>query len=197
MKSQNLHGILLSGGESRRMGKDKGLITQDAFTWANRAVHLLQEAGLPVSIIIRETQRMAYEEYVDSEIELLTDLELPMGGPLRGLVSFHQYHPTQNVLALPADMPDLTIKTIRELSEFSALKPNADAWVFKVDGFTQPFPGIYSSRLLAIVLEKVKRHDLPRFGLLELLRSADTEYLVYEGVNATFKNYNYPQDLIS
>lgn len=192
---KNLRGLVLSGGESRRMGQDKGLIAQDLVAWVNLAGKLLQRVDLPVSIMIREAQQAEYAAKVSPDFELLTDLELSVGGPLKGLLSFHRYYPLQNVLVLPADMPDLTTEVVQGLIEFRELTSDADAWVFEQEMSMQPFPGIYTSRLLAAVLEKVARQELTRFGLLSLLNSAKTARKVFEGPSTIFKNYNYPQDL--
>lgn len=195
MKTNNLYGLVLSGGESRRMGQDKGLIKQDSLTWINRAGMLLQSVGLLVSIMVREAQRADYATEILPDFELLTDLDLPVGGPLKGLLSFHRYYPDSNVLVLPADMPDLTIEVVHELREFHELKPDADAWVYAQENCLQPFPGIYASWLLAAILEKVARQELTRFGLLSLLEAAKTARKVFEGPSTILKNYNHPQDL--
>ncbi len=191
----NLRGLVLSGGESRRMGQDKGLITQESLAWVNRAGQILQKAGVSVSVMIRETQRLEYQTAVLPDFELLPDLDLPVGGPLKGLLSFHRYYPLQNVLVLPADMPDLTTEVVHELIEFREQRPDAEAWVFEQGAHLQPFPGIYSYKLLAEVLDKAERQGLTKFGLLNLLESANTAHKIFEGQSAVFKNYNHPQDL--
>ncbi len=195
MNTANLNGLVLSGGESRRMGQDKGLISSDSVAWVNQVGAILQSQNLPVSVMIREAQRAVYESKILPGFELLTDLDLPAGGPLKGLLSFHRYYPLLDVLALPADMPDLTPEVVRELCEFYESKPGADAWVYKVGGFVQPFPGIYSYRLLASTLARLHEQEIKQFGLLNLLESVDTAIKEFEGSSAIFKNYNRPQDL--
>lgn len=188
----NLRGLVLSGGESRRMGRDKGLISQDSLLWVNRAGMLLQSVNLPVSVMIRKAQRMTYASEVLSEFELLSDLDLPVGGPLKGLLSFHCLYPQSDVLVLPCDMPNLTTALLTELIEIYAEKPDFEAWVFENKDVLQPFPGIYSFRLLRSVFEKVQRGEIARHGLTSLLNSVKTarkavcDELVFQNGNTPF-----------
>lgn len=175
------------------MGRDKGLIPTETTTWVNRAGTLLQRVDLPVSVLIREAQRATYSAEISSDFELLSDLDLPVGGPLKGLLSFHLRYPQRDVLVLPCDMPNLTADLLRELIDFYAKVPHAEAWVFEVKGDVQPFPGIYSAWLLAEVSEKVSRGDFPRHGLVNLLGMAKTASRIVADESA-FRNFNFPAD---
>ena len=195
MNTQNkLHGLVLSGGESRRMGRDKGLILTETTTWVNRAGTLLQNVNLPISVLIREAQRPAYIPQISLGFELLSDLDLPVGGPLKGFLSFHARYPQADVLTLPCDMPNLTADLLRKLIGFYAEVPEAEAWVFELGNQVQPFPGIYSARLLAAVSEKASSGELPRHGLVNMLGSAKTESREVED-KSVFQNFNSPVDL--
>lgn len=191
-KEENqLRGLVLSGGESRRMGRDKGLISQNSLLWVNRAGMLLQSVDLPVSIMIREPQRCEYTAAILPDFELLNDLDLPVGGPLKGLLSFYFLYPQNDVLVLPCDMPNLTSALLTELIEIYAEKPEFEAWVFENQEVLQPFPGIYSSRLLSSVFEKAKSNKLTRHGLSHLLNTAKT---ARKGIEDEFalQNLNSP-----
>jgi molybdenum cofactor guanylyltransferase len=189
----NLRGLVLSGGESRRMGRDKGLIASDSVPWVNRAGTLLQKVGLSVSVLIREAQREAYTAEIPSDFELLPDLDLPVGGPLKGLLSFHVRYPQADVLVLPCDMPNLTADVLRQLIEFYSEVPAAEAWVFEVGERLQPFPGLYSARLLADTVDEVGSGSLSRHGLVHLLSSVRTVSRVADDESA-FRNFNSPAD---
>lgn len=184
-----LRGLVLSGGESRRMGRDKGLISQDSLLWVNRAGMLLQSVDLAVSVMIREAQRAEYWAVVLPDFELLSDSDLPVGGPLKGLLSFHQLYPQNDVLVLPCDMPNLTTALLTELIEIYGEKPDFEAWIFENQEVLQPFPGIYSSRLLSSVFKKIKNNKLPRHGLSYLLSTVKTARKSVEDELA-FQNLN-------
>lgn len=188
-----LRGLVVSGGASRRMGRDKGLIVSGSMAWVNRAGMLLQGLNLPVSVMVREAQRAEYAAAVLPDFELLSDVDLAVGGPLKGLLSFHQFYPQNDVLALPCDMPYLTVGLLTELMEFYLKKPDYEAWVFENQGILQPFAGIYSARLLRSVFEKVRRGELARHGLKHLLDSAKTASQVVDD-EPSFQNRNNPFD---
>ena len=143
--------------------------------------------------MIREAQRVTYVGEILPELELLSDLDLPVGGPLKGLLSFHQLYPQNDVLVLPCDMINLTAKVLQALINFYFKNPDYEAWVFENEKVLQPFPGIYSYRLLASVLEKVENGTLPQHGLTLLLNSAKTALLAIED-ETVFQNFNSPAD---
>lgn len=175
------------------MGRDKGLIASDSVLWVNRAGLLVREVGVPVTVLIREAQRPAYITQISPDFELLSDLDLPVGGPLKGLLSFHARYPQADVLVLPCDMPNLTADMLRELIDFYTKAPDAEAWVFEVGERLQPFPGIYSNRLLVEVSGLVNSGNLPRHGLVNLLGSAKTMAKILND-EAAFRNFNSPSD---
>lgn len=191
LKNKTLHGLILSGGKSRRMGRDKGLIIQDAQTWVNRAGMLLRSVDLAVSVMIRGEQRVEYAATVLPEFELLSDFDLPVGGPLKGLLSFHQLYPKSDVLVLPCDMPNLQATLLAELIEVYFDNPDSEAWIFENQGALQPFPGIYSSRMLGSAFDKMRRGELLRHGLKALLDPTTTaRKVVYDEL--VFQNRNAP-----
>ncbi|GHB59017.1 molybdenum cofactor guanylyltransferase [Persicitalea jodogahamensis] len=193
MAPDKLHGLVLSGGESRRMGQDKGLISTGSVAWVNRAGKLLQHIGLPVAVMIREEQKSAYSAEVLSEFELIADHPLPVGGPLRGLLSFHRLYPQSDVLVLPCDMPKLAVEVPEALIAFYLKNPEYEAWVYEHQKVLQPFPGIFSAQLLAAVRVKIEKGRLAGHGLTRLLNSSKTAHLV--SVDETsFRNFNSPHD---
>lgn len=175
------------------MGCDKGLIVSGMDTWVTRAGTLLRSVDLPVRVMIREAQRAAYTAEISPDFELLADLDLPVGGPLKGLLSFRARYPQADVLVLPCDMPNLTADLLRELIDFYAKVPEAEAWVFEVGDRLQPFPGVYSGRLLSEIFEKVNSENLPRHGLVNVLGSAKT-VVKKRNDESAFRNFNSPSD---
>ena len=87
-------GVVLAGGQSRRMGQDKAQLMLDGRSLLQRAVDLLQSIG--VTDIVVSGERHGYRWVADST---------PGGGPLAGLCSVMQRHQGERLLVLPVDMP--------------------------------------------------------------------------------------------
>ncbi|GAB2767767.1 hypothetical protein GCM10027275_07770 [Rhabdobacter roseus] len=188
-----LRGLVLSGGESRRMGRDKGLIPTTEGTWAQRAGTLLGTLGLSVAVVVREAQRAAYAEVLDPAFELLLDADLPLGGPLKGILSAHQKYPTHDWLVLPCDLPDMTAAVLRQLVLFYEQNPTATAWAYREPEGWQPLPGIYSARRLRYLTRVLGRGQLRRASLQQVLERGHSAALVLpSALKGTFRNYNYP-----
>src|SRR5579872_6321749 len=93
-----LIGVVLCGGQSSRMGRDKGLIGRDGICWAVRMGRLLALSGLPVVYSIREGQESAYLTVLPDGC-LIADA-MDIGGPLNGLLSVRQRFPGRDLLLL-------------------------------------------------------------------------------------------------
>jgi len=147
-----LIGVVLCGGESRRMGRDKGLIETDGLSWAERMALKLAEVELPVVYSVRVKQEKAYLAAL-GEATLVVD-SVEIGGPLNGLYCVHRQFPGSDLLVLACDMQDMDALTIRELiGEYR--KGGAEFYVYYEGGFAQPFCAIYTAQGLARVFDEI------------------------------------------
>jgi len=97
-------GVVLSGGQSSRMGTDKGLIRSESKTWAQIALDKLAAFQIPVVISVNAKQHVEYQAEFRVE-QLLKDNEgLAIRGPLAGLLSVHRRFPKQDLFVLACDM---------------------------------------------------------------------------------------------
>src|SRR4051794_38294072 len=111
-----LTAVLLAGGESRRMGRDKATIEfQGELLW-RRQLALLRT--LTVEKIIVSARKAP--DWLPDDMKILLD-DPPSHGPLSGLTKALAAMRTTHLIALAVDMPFMIADELREL--FRLAKP--------------------------------------------------------------------------
>ncbi|MEX1323621.1 MAG: molybdenum cofactor guanylyltransferase [Synechococcaceae cyanobacterium] len=118
---------LLSGGGSRRMGRDKALLPHpEGGTWLERTLALLVQLETPVTLLSRHTahlelaqrlaERLAEAQGCASAAPITSIREPPpWEGPLLALHRLMEQHPQSRLLLCPVDMPWLSLETLLAL----------------------------------------------------------------------------------
>lgn len=105
-----LSAVLLAGGESRRMGRDKATIVFEGQSLWQRQIELLR--GLrPTKVLVSARTRPSW---LPLDAELLLD-EPPSRGPLSGLAKTLEQIQTTHLAALAVDMPFMTSEQMQVL----------------------------------------------------------------------------------
>lgn len=152
-----LLGVVISGGQSSRMGSDKGLLKLEAKTWAQTAIDKMSALDIPVKISVNNNQLPAYSAVFASSDLIADDTSLPLGGPLLGVLSSHLKHPTGDLFILACDMPLMEPFLLKELYDEYLLHPSYDAHIFTNNDEPEPLCGIYTARGLSTILAML--HD--------------------------------------
>lgn len=139
--SKPLYGLVLVGGQSRRMGRDKALLSYDGErTQLERTASLLQSVCTQTYVSQRQEQAFP----VPTETEVIYDSDADIHGPLCGILSAMQQHPEADWLVLACDLPNLTEATLRKLIQFYHSKePTLTAYRSSSDGLPEPLCAIY------------------------------------------------------
>lgn len=117
-----LRPCLLSGGASRRMGRDKALLPHpDGGTWLTRTLQLLQALGEPVTLLSRHASHLTLAEALG--VTAIAEPP-PWDGPLRALARLMDHHPDQRLLLCPVDMPHLDGASLQALVAASDAAPD-------------------------------------------------------------------------
>lgn len=150
MNSQpKLHGLVLAGGRSSRMGQDKAaLIHPDGRTLLRRCHDLLREAGCEtIAISIRHDQGIpaGFEG-----VEIVRDPEGASLGPLAGMVAGMRLDPTADWLVLACDLPRLDAATLGHLIDSKQADEKFLAYRSEFDGLPEPLCTLYSQAALPI-----------------------------------------------
>lgn len=130
-------GLILAGGESRRMGRDKASLEFGGQTLLQRAIDLLQSVFPQVLVSVRRPRGdVAAPQVLD---------EIPGAGPLAGLCTGLARSGTPWVFAMAADMPFLRSEVIRALA---GRRDGFEAVVPVVQGHPQPLAAYYAATAL-------------------------------------------------
>ncbi|MEO0796138.1 MAG: NTP transferase domain-containing protein [Verrucomicrobiota bacterium] len=145
---ENLYGLVLAGGRSRRLGRDKATLVYKGQLQLDRSIGVLKRYTEEVHISVREDQE--YTVGADPIIDRMGEI-----GPLGGLLSAFFYHRDKDWLALGVDMPFVNVFTIKEL--IAARDPDKLATCFRAaDGRPEPLCTIYENRFKDKLLAAAK-----------------------------------------
>jgi molybdopterin-guanine dinucleotide biosynthesis protein A len=139
-------GVVLAGGQSTRMGRDKATLEFDGQPLLERAVAVLREC-FPEVMVIRQD-------------------DVPGLGPIGGLLTALRRAP--EIFVVACDMPFLDAALIREMA---AQLPGYDA--VAIPG--EPLHAAYSARILPVVEAQIAAGDYSVQSLLSKLRVKTVE----------------------
>jgi molybdopterin-guanine dinucleotide biosynthesis protein A len=144
-------GIVLAGGKSRRMGKDKRFLLVGGRQLYERSLVILQSLFQEVRIVIAQDSSP-----LSSDVPVLRDL-VPNCGTLGGIYTGLKEAATEHIFAVACDMPFLNIEVIRYLV---SLKGTADIVIVCAGDRLQPTHAVYGRRCLPIFEEMVRAGGL-------------------------------------
>jgi molybdopterin-guanine dinucleotide biosynthesis protein A len=189
-------GVVLCGGQSTRMGTDKGMLQKDATTWAQLAFNKLATLSIPVVLSVNQQQQNSYSNFFDSLSLIIDDTNLSIGGPLHGILSVHDQFPSSDLLILACDMVAMEITVLHYLYNYS-LSSNKEAIVFmKVDKI-EPLCGVYKASGLNKIRALYKQGGLKRNSMTHVLELLGANYLdMPADWVMCFDNYNKPGEML-
>ena len=157
-----LHGLILAGGRSRRMGADKGLIDYHGKTQVDWLAGLLGEfcASVQVSVGPRQDQSGGY-----ASMATIVDHE-PGLGPAGGLISAWMTSPDAAWLLVAVDMPLLNRATLTALTAGRSATRLATAFRHP-DGVLEPLCTIWEPAARALLERRLEQGDASLRRLLE------------------------------
>lgn len=147
-----LHGLVLAGGRSARMGTDKAaLVHPDGRPLARRTLDLLSMECSQVVISLRHDQELPPMIVESPQVSVVRDPEGGSEGPLAGILSAMRSAPEADWLVLACDLPRLDVETLRQL--ISARHPDEVFLSYRseFDGLPEPLCAYYSAEALPII----------------------------------------------
>lgn len=183
-----LRGLILCGGESKRMGRDKGLIVENGQPWVKIVSNLFEALGMEYFLSINASQEMRYNKFFSTDQFIYDAVDAP--GPLRGILSAHNAFPENNWLILACDMIEMKGETIKNIIDKVAQNPDYEYWIYKNPSFFEPFCGVYSARGLHKLEEAYRHGDLSGFSMQNIFKHAAVFCCPTAGHQSSFKNFN-------
>ena len=184
---QSIDGFILSGGQSRRMGRDKCELTLNGQTFVER----ISDRMKPVTSSIRIIGRPVAQ----STLPQLADV-YPDWGALGGVHAALANCSSEWALVVACDFPFVTTDLFARMedlsTDFEAVAP------VQADGVPQPLCTLYRVEpCLAQAEQLIKSSERKPIALLQSVRTrwmAFDELADLEGSESFFYNINTPED---
>ena len=187
MSNSPLYGLVLAGGRSRRMGRDKALLEHAGESQLARMMGLLGECVDRAFVSTSEDQR---DEPERRRFAQVVDRYEDMG-PLAGILSAMDEYPQADWLVVACDLPNIDAATLRHLIDRRSSEHPFTAFISSHDGLPEPLCALYRSgtdSILRAFLDEGIR--CPR----KILIRSDT--CLIEQLNPrSLDNVNTPDDL--
>lgn len=187
MTNEPIYGLVLAGGESRRMGQDKALLSRDGKSQLAHIVALLDDVVDAVFVSTRaeqqgDAERGRFRQIIDQFDGI---------GPVAGILSALEEHPLVDWLVVACDLPNIDSETLRFLLENRSRTQLFTAFKSSHDGLPEPLCALYRPGSAAIIEAFIDEGIVcPR----KILMRSDTRLLAQPNPRA-LDNVNTPDDL--
>ena len=189
-------GIILCGGQSIRMGSDKGLLFSAIRKkrWAEIMKERLSQISIHSVLSINLGQHEHYLPYFEENDLVVDNPAVAIHGPLLGLLSVHLKYPDQDLMAVACDMINLDKEVLIKLFN-SFNSSQLDAIAFKGERI-EPLCAIYSSIGLAKIHTACRAGKLRKNSMMHVLAELSAAYIpIPEEWKSYFKNFNSTEEL--
>ncbi|WP_461374373.1 formate dehydrogenase accessory sulfurtransferase FdhD, partial [Candidatus Aquicultor sp.] len=189
MKTKNMTAIILAGGKSSRMGRDKSLVEFGGEPLLARAVRVLNE--LFGEVVVVTNQDVPFEL---NGARVVRD-EVPHQGPLRGISAGLKASSHENNFVIAVDMPFISADSITYLAGFTG---EADVVVPRTANGLEPLFAFYNKRSLPAIEEALaqgERKIISMFPQVNVRTVEQDEMVGLKGADTTFLNVNTERDL--
>ena len=188
----HMTGLLVAGGKSRRMGRDKRFLELGGQPLLQRALSVLQRLFSEVLITVAEPLPKLTGQGFRVVLDLIPNCAT-LGGLYTGLSSAS--HP--RVFAVGCDMPFLNQEAIKRLAGLGA---EADVVMPRLATGLQPMHAVYSKACLPHLermarAEQLKVQELVEIAGLTVKLVPEKDFLDVDPQLLSFFNINTPADL--
>jgi molybdopterin-guanine dinucleotide biosynthesis protein A len=158
--------LILSGGQSSRMGEEKRLINYHGKTQEQYLFDLLSNYFSAVYVSINKNQT--------TDLPYIPDLDLPIKSPMVGIVSAFNHNPNVAWLVVACDMPFVDEIAIEFLLKHRDSEKFATAFENLEEHFPEPLLTIYEPRIFPKLQEAIHQG---KKSPMKVLQDLDIEFL--------------------
>jgi molybdopterin-guanine dinucleotide biosynthesis protein A len=183
-----MNGIILAGGENRRMGTDKAFLEIDGRPLIERILDVFSSLFARTIVVTNTPDR-----YRDYDIEMTSDV-LDIRGPLTGIYSGLLKSTDEYNFVAACDMPFLNPRLISYMGEIAE---GQDAVVPRFNGYLEPLHAIYRKELLPVMEAQIRKQDRRIRGLFDHIRVryiTEEEIVRFDPLKRSFRNINTPKE---
>jgi len=182
-----VYGLVLAGGQSRRMGRDKALLQRGGQSQLAFAMSVVTECVDRVFVSTRadqtnDAERAQFDQIVDRYDDM---------GPVAGILTALEDYPEVDWLVVACDLPNISVETMQLLLRNREGEQAFTAYRSSHDDLPEPLCAVYRSGCTDIVRQFVNDGiHCPR----KILIRSDT--LLLEQMDPkSLDNVNTPDDL--
>ena len=190
----SIHGVILAGGKSERLGRDKALESFNGKPLISNVIYAISKHVNNISIVINENTRKKDLSFI-GDVSFIVD-KFKNAGSLGGIYSGLEKSPSQNIIVFACDMPFISGEIISFMK--SNISPKHDIIIPETNGFKHSTHAIYSKNCLPIIKKQLIKKE---YKISKIFDKCNTKILKEENINQielntkSFFNINYDTDL--
>lgn len=180
--------LILAGGKSRRMGKDKAGLLIGEETFLEHMIRIGKNMGFSDILVSGDVRRYIREEFLEN-VRLILDV-LNDRGPLGGLYSCFLNTDRQACFVISVDVPLISPATIQKLVDAHDADSGENTLLCHKEK-TEPLIGVFNTRNTEELYELIQEKSVSVFTYLRKMGYSEIE--LTEPLQ-TISNINTPEE---
>ena len=191
-----LSGVVLAGGQGKRLGREKALALLGGTALVNHVIRTMNGLVDEVLISVAKGRTEDYGEAIVDRVKIVEDSRTQVG-PLEGLVSAFGAAKGECVLVAPCDTPLLKAEVCKAILN-NVL--DSDGAVPVINGYYEPLHGAYRREVGLRAFDKTLKHGKRKvsdsYSLMTLAQVDEATLRRIDPALESFWNMNTEKDLI-
>lgn len=189
MCRNQLHGVLLAGGMSRRFGSPKAFASYKGKYFYQWIIEAMVRHVDALTIVSHESLFLKFSKDVDNGYDLVMDVERYRGfGPLAGIYTAMKKGNAQWYLVMACDIPLITSSFVDKI--LSVDRKDAEIIIPFINGKMQPLAGLYHHSVFQKIEGLLEHGDYKMKSLLEMCQTHCVDEMELNLDGKIFMNIN-------